>query len=666
MPGRGRLPRASALGQALKNRVGVVDAAGPGASGGGGEGGPEAGVFGEVWVGGEVWAWGAVGEDLGAEFCGTHLRLRYSRRRRWGTRLFFGAKVFRVLADEVYGGLERGAVDVDLDEVVVEDAADGAAGEGFRGDVADAGSGGDAGEAGVGEDGYVFAEGEGFEGGGDLVDLLHAGAEGAAADEDEDVAVADGAGFDGLDGCGFGGEDAGGTGVFVAVLGVDEGGVDGGGFDDGALRGEVAGGKAHGGGEALGAGSVGEKMTSSGSMWSRSRRRCLRAWRRSDSAHQLRFSSRVWPETVRTEVSRRPAERRWSMVSGTAPARKTWAVAKPRGPLGRASTRRGVARFIAVQSATVGRRSLAAWAMAGMWRRRLVEPPKAAWRTMALRIAASVRMCCCGDVLRGEAEQGAGGAGGGVEPDGLATGGEGGVGEAEAEGFGDDLGGGGGAEELAASAGGGAGSAAGFCGVFEGDFALGEAGAETTRHQLVKTSLSWSLSWPARAASAGVTVDPKSVQIQSGPAHGVTQVDPATGDITYIPAANFVGTDSFVYTVDDSAGVVSNAATVSIRVTGGPAVRRRITTHAATIHGVEGSAISNPTIGSFTDGDANGNFEAIVDFGDGTVSPATIKEAGGRFSVIAPRTLMPVKVATRSRSAFQTAMGETRKLNHQR
>ena len=76
------------------------------------------------------------------------------------------------------------------------------------------------------------------------------------------------------------------------------------------------------------------------------------------------------------------------------------------------------------------------------------------------------------------AEDGAGGAAGGVEPDGLAGGAECGVREGEAEGFGDDLRGGGGAEELAASAGCGAGAAADLGGVFEGDLVLGEACAD--------------------------------------------------------------------------------------------------------------------------------------------------------------------------------------------
>ena len=49
-------------------------------------------------------------------------------------------------------------------------------------------------------------------------------------------------------------------------------------------------------------------------------------------------------------------------------------------------------RLMWVQSSAVGRCSPAAWAMAGMCSRRLVEPPKAAWTTMALSMEAWVRM----------------------------------------------------------------------------------------------------------------------------------------------------------------------------------------------------------------------------------------------------------------------------------
>ena len=67
------------------------------------------------------------------------------------------------------------------------------------------------------------------------------------------------------------------------------------------------------------------------------------------------------------------------------------------------------------------------------------------------------------------------------------------------------------------------------------------------------------------------TIDPTSVAVTGGPQHGATSVHPATGVVTYTPAAGFEGSDSFTYTVEDDDGATSNAATVSIAVgSGGP------------------------------------------------------------------------------------------------
>ncbi len=106
-------------------------------------------------------------------------------------------------SDEVDGAGEIFAVDDDFDLIAVLKFAECAAGEGLGGDVADAGSGRDAAEARIGEDGDMFAEGQRLEGGGDLIDLLHAGAGGAAADEDHDVVFDDLAGLDRMDGGGL-------------------------------------------------------------------------------------------------------------------------------------------------------------------------------------------------------------------------------------------------------------------------------------------------------------------------------------------------------------------------------------------------------------------------------------------------------------------------------
>ncbi len=63
------------------------------------------------------------------------------------------------------------------------------------------------------------------------------------------------------------------------------------------------------------------------------------------------------------------------------------------------------------------------------------------------------------------------------------------------------------------------------------------------------------------------TLDASSVQIDSNPSNGAVSVDANTGEITYTPNTDYVGSDSFTYTVKDNQGAVSNAATVSVNVT---------------------------------------------------------------------------------------------------
>lgn len=56
------------------------------------------------------------------------------------------------------------------------------------------------------------------------------------------------------------------------------------------------------------------------------------------------------------------------------------------------------------------------------------------------------------------------------------------------------------------------------------------------------------------------------IVIVTQPAHGTLSVDPATGKVTYTPAPDYFGNDSFQYQVKDAAGALSNSATVSITV----------------------------------------------------------------------------------------------------
>ncbi len=67
------------------------------------------------------------------------------------------------------------------------------------------------------------------------------------------------------------------------------------------------------------------------------------------------------------------------------------------------------------------------------------------------------------------------------------------------------------------------------------------------------------------------TLIPGSVAVISGPANGGTTVNPTTGAVTYTPAANFYGGDTFDYQVCDGGGACSNASvTVSVTAVNDP------------------------------------------------------------------------------------------------
>ena len=62
------------------------------------------------------------------------------------------------------------------------------------------------------------------------------------------------------------------------------------------------------------------------------------------------------------------------------------------------------------------------------------------------------------------------------------------------------------------------------------------------------------------------TIDVGTVQVQNAPLNGSTTVNTATGEVTYTPVADFNGSDSFTYTVNNNSGVGSNSATVLVTV----------------------------------------------------------------------------------------------------
>jgi gliding motility-associated-like protein len=61
-------------------------------------------------------------------------------------------------------------------------------------------------------------------------------------------------------------------------------------------------------------------------------------------------------------------------------------------------------------------------------------------------------------------------------------------------------------------------------------------------------------------------IDPTSVILIATPANGTATLDATTGKITYVPNANFSGTNVITYTVKDMTGATSNVGTITITV----------------------------------------------------------------------------------------------------
>ena len=60
-------------------------------------------------------------------------------------------------------------------------------------------------------------------------------------------------------------------------------------------------------------------------------------------------------------------------------------------------------------------------------------------------------------------------------------------------------------------------------------------------------------------------LDPSTVAVTAGPAHGSVVVNPVSGVVTYTPDADFHGTDAFTYRVCDAAANCATAvASVSV------------------------------------------------------------------------------------------------------
>ncbi len=104
------------------------------------------------------------------------------------------------------------------------------------------------------------------------------------------------------------------------------------------------------------------------------------------------------------------------------------------------------------------------------------------------------------------------------------------------------------------------------------------------------------------------SLDSSSVQIESSPSNGIiSEVDTSTGAITYGPDAGFTGTDTYSYTVADTAGARSEASTVTVEVQdrGEPFITTWETTS-------PDSSITIPTDTS------DSSYDFVIDWGDGT------------------------------------------------
>ena len=104
----------------------------------------------------------------------------------------------------------------------------------------------------------------------------------------------------------------------------------------------------------------------------------------------------------------------------------------------------------------------------------------------------------------------------------------------------------------------------------------------------------------ANDTDADGTVDPASVAIVAGPTHG-TAVPNGSGAVTYTPATDFSGPDSFSYTINDNLGAISNPATVTMTVTNEAPVAHagpdQPAVVALTLVTLNGSASSDPDRG---------------------------------------------------------------------
>jgi len=113
--------------------------------------------------------------------------------------------------------------------------------------------------------------------------------------------------------------------------------------------------------------------------------------------------------------------------------------------------------------------------------------------------------------------------------------------------------------------------------------------------------------------ASDVDGDPLTATIVSGPTHGTVTISGLV--VTYTPALNYYGADSFTYTVNDGTAD-SNVATVSITVT---SVNDAPIANNATVETLENTPVNFELIATDADGDPL-TFVIVLEPAHGTLS----------------------------------------------
>ncbi len=130
----------------------------------------------------------------------------------------------------------------------------------------------------------------------------------------------------------------------------------------------------------------------------------------------------------------------------------------------------------------------------------------------------------------------------------------------------------------------------------------------------------------ANDADADGSLDPATVAVADPPANG-SAIEEADGRITYAPAVDFTGADTFSYRVGDDDGAVSNVATVTVTVTANepPNTPPVANDDAATV--TEGGSVTIPVLAN--DNDADGTLVAATLALQGAPGNGSAQAGGG-------------------------------------